>query len=308
MISDYSQKTTFASLVNLIMTEWIVPPEDSGKKLITFLSDRLGQKFSSRQLKKALESNQCQLNGRIERFASVQICKGDRIVLNLVEDTSVKKNFNFEQKRVLFEDSYFLAYNKPAGINCDEHGILRVLRSKIPSLQLIHRLDRDTTGVLLFAKDKTIFNKMVIAFREHRVDKEYMAIVDGVLNKKSGSIDNLLAKKHVYAGQALWGEVKTGGLHAHTDWIKMKEGNQATFVHCFPKTGRTHQLRVHFAEMGHPILGDYQYCKKFSCSYQAARHLLHAYRLSFIHPITGKKISIEAPNPVDLLEAEKILF
>lgn len=289
------------------MFEWIVPPEDSGKKLINFLTQRLGSNYSARQIKRILESNQCQINGRVERFASVEIAQGDHIILNIIEQKK-EKPLEFDPQRVLFEDEWLLVYNKPAGVNSDENGILRLLKTKYKTIQLIHRLDRDTTGILLFAKNQNCFEKMVQEFRAYQVKKGYIAIVDGIVKKKSGTIENLLGKKHVFEGQTVWGEVKKDGLLAITEWVKIKEGKNATFLHCFPKTGRTHQLRVHFAAMGHPILGDYQYCKKFTCPYLAPRYLLHAFQISFHHPFSGNLVFIEAPQPKDMRDAEQELF
>lgn len=293
------------------MFEWIVPAEDAGKKLITFLTERLGDHYSARSLKRILESNQCQMNGRIERFASSIIAKGDHIQLQLKDlpTTHSPLSSAIDTSRILYEDSDLLIYNKPSGITSDEQGILKILRSYSPHVQLIHRLDRDTTGVLLLAKNKNTFDKMVQEFKELNVKKSYIAIVDGILKKDEGEIDNYLGKKHVYAGQTIWGAVNPDrGLHALTDWMKVKEGKQATLIYCFPKTGRTHQIRVHLAGIGHPILGDVQYCKKFLCSYQPSRYLLHSYRTTFDHPQTGKEIEIQAPPPEDFNKAQRMLF
>ncbi|MBA3722957.1 MAG: RluA family pseudouridine synthase [Parachlamydiaceae bacterium] len=293
------------------MLEWIVPPDEAGKKLIQFLSQRLEGKYSARYLKRAIEENLCQFNGRTERFASTIIAKGDHIVFKLESTTPIplKKTHSIDPSRILYEDKDLLIYNKESGINCDKSGILLLLQKYNPALQLIHRLDRDTTGALLLAKSPSVFAKMVEEFKNLRVEKCYVALVDGILEKKHGSIDNYLGKKHIYQGQTIWGEVdKKDGLHAHTDWKKIEEGKRATLLFCYPKTGRTHQIRVHLAGIGHPILGDFQYCKRFNCSYKPPRYLLHAYALSFIHPITGKKIDIEVPLPEDFKVATKELF
>ncbi len=291
------------------MPEWIVLPEDSGIKLITFLTRHLGDQYSARALKRAIEQNCCQVNERTERFASVTVYRNDYIQLSL-ENFTASEIHSFEEFRLLYEDDDLLIYNKPAGINSDEKGILHVLKAYAPHLELIHRLDRDTTGVLLFAKKNLVFEKMVELFRQQQVKKSYIAIVDGLLTKKGGTIENFLGKKHVYQGQTIWGPVSNPekGLQAYTDWVQIKTGRQATLVHCFPKTGRTHQLRVHMAGLGHPILGDFQYGKQFKCPYHPPRYLLHAYRVVFKHPETGKTIDVQAAIPEDFLKAERKLF
>lgn len=291
------------------MHEWIVPSEDSGKKVIAYLTERLGDRYSARSLKRVLESNRCQINGRVERFASAVVGKGDHILLQLEDLEASPITLKVESSRILYEDNCLVIYDKPPGVNCDEKGILKILKAYNPQLQLIHRLDRDTTGVLILAKSPVIFEKMVLEFKEHQVNKCYIAIVDGVLEKKEGEVDNYLGKKHVYAGQTIWGSVKKEeGLHAHTDWIKIKEGKNASLVFCYPVTGRTHQIRVHLAGIGHPIVGDFQYCKRFRCAYRPNRYLLHAYRVSFPHPITGKEIDVQAPLPDDFNQAQQNLF
>lgn len=283
--------------------EWIVPGEEAGQKLIAFLSARLGDHYSARHLKKMLESNYCRLNHKVERFASTTVAKGDHITLDLVEKAPSSK-LVMDRFAILYEDDHFLIYNKPSGINSDQNGILKILPSQ---LHLVHRLDRETSGALLLAKNSTILEQMIEKFRHQEVRKCYIAIVDGNIEKKQGTIQNFLAKKHVYEGQTIWGSASEG-LQAHTDWEKIQEGDNATLVYCFPHTGRTHQLRVHLAEMGHPILGDFQYCKKFKCQYQPGRVLLHALQISFEHPITHKLIDVTAPLPADFVTAQKQLF
>jgi RluA family pseudouridine synthase len=293
------------------MSEWIVNGEDAGKKLVAFLVERLGGRYSARLLKRALESNCCQVNCATQRFASFVLAKGDRISLNMPDKPteSPSQPRSIEHSRLLYEDDSILIYDKPAKVNCDQDGILNDFESLRPGLQLIHRLDRDTTGVLLFAKNQHVFAAMVEQFRQLKVKKSYLAIVDGVMERKKGSINNHLGKKHVYAGQTIWGAVgEEKGLPARTDWVLLDQGAEAALLHCFPLTGRTHQIRVHLSGMGHAILGDFQYCKKFGCGLQPGRHLLHAYGISFGHPVTGQIISINAPIPSDFMSARKMLL
>lgn len=290
------------------MHEWVVNSQDAGSKLLAFLIRQLHSKFSARHLKRVIENNCCQINGRTERFASTLVGIGDKVSLLLEDVPVLNKTLQFDSTHLLFEDDGLLIYNKPIGISCDEQGILRIIKEYCPSVQLIHRLDRDTTGVLLFAKRSESYQKLLAQFKKASVDKCYRTIVDGVIPGKAGAIDNFLGKKKIYEGQTLWGSVATGGFHAHTDWKRIKTGKDATLLHCFPKTGRTHQIRVHMSEMGHPILGDYQYSKRFRCPYRALRYLLHAEQISFLHPQTGKIVSIEAPLPEDFITAQNQLF
>ena len=290
------------------MIEWIVTSQESGHKLLSFLAQRLEGRYTARFLKRIIENNGCQVNGRMERFASTVLGQGDHICLFL-QEASFSSPLSFESCRILYEDEALLVYDKPAGINSDAQGILRLLKAYNSSLLLVHRLDRETTGILLFAKTKTIFESLVNQFKQFKIQKRYRVIVDGILEKPHGIVENYLAKKQAYAGQSLWGVVKASqGLYACTEWERLKTGKNATLVNCFPKTGRTHQIRVHMAEMGHPIIGDFQYGKHFRCTYRPSRYLLHAEEIQFCHPLTEQLVCLPAPLPDDFKNAEQQLF
>lgn len=288
--------------------EWTATTNDSGAKLLSFISQHLEGKYSARFIKRAIEQNCCQINGRTERFASTILGTGDRVSLNLDQLPAPAASEN-EGKRVLYEDEALLVYDKPAGVTCDERGILKLLKKKGASLQLVHRLDKDTTGVLLLAKSSRIFENLVDQFKQLQVQKRYLALVDGVVLQEKGIIENYLGKKHAYAGQTIWGAVNAAqGLAAITEWQCLKRGVTASLLACFPKTGRTHQIRVHMAEMGHPILGDFQYGKEFQCPFRPVRILLHAEEIRIHHPTSGQALIFTAPIPDDFKIAQQELF
>jgi 23S rRNA pseudouridine955/2504/2580 synthase/23S rRNA pseudouridine1911/1915/1917 synthase len=274
------------------MKKWEVAAEDSGKKLLAFLQSRLGPSFSARQLKRAIESNLCQINGRTERFASATVGKGDRVSF-AIDQLEKKAPFAVIP---LYEDARLLIINKPAGIPSDSPELINGVRARYPNAELAHRLDRDTTGALLFGKGVHVRDELFDQFKNHHIRKDYLALVDGVPAKTSGRIDNFLAKKHVYQGQTCWGS-DAKGLRAITSWKVLKKGNLAALVHCQPETGRTHQLRVHLSEINHPILGDVQYGKRFKNPYQPQRYMLHAWK------ITVEGHEVEAPLPEDFIKA-----
>lgn len=284
------------------MSEFTITPQDSGKKLIAVLSHHYTGQFSARSLKQAIEQNRCRVNGRVERFASFVVGTGDHISLDLTALSTLQEpKWVLDKDRILFEDDSLIAYDKPAGISCDAEAVF-----KATGLILLHRLDKETTGVLLLAKNDKAAKGILDQFKQRLIKKCYCAIVDGALSTKSGVIENGLVKKKVYQGQTLWGEVdKKQGLYAYTAWQCVQSGKDASLVHCFPKTGRMHQLRVHLAGIGHPILGDYQYGKRFQCSHRPSRYLLHALEVEFSHPVTGKKMRIAAPMPEDFVSIIK---
>jgi 23S rRNA pseudouridine955/2504/2580 synthase/23S rRNA pseudouridine1911/1915/1917 synthase len=278
---------------------WKVSSDESGIKLLAFLSGCLKGKYSSRFLKRLIENNACEINGRTERFASSTLGVGDLVSLYLQQDPASISSAA-EQERILFEDGSFLVYNKPAGVVCDERGILQLWKSTLPSLKLVHRLDRETTGVLVFAKEQAIFDHLVHQFKNFQVKKSYLAIIDGFIEPQKGKIENYLEKKRTYAGQAIWGSSALDqGLYACTEWKELKRGKNASLIACYPKTGRTHQIRIHLAEQGHPILGDFQYGKHFQSTYRPQRILLHAEAIQFYHPLTGETMTFTAPLPED---------
>lgn len=287
--------------------DWVVTSDYVGEKLLHFLKIKLGSHYSTRQLKEALEQGRCRVNQKVERFGSSLLLERDSVSLTISDIE--KKLRELEPERILFEDDYFLVYDKPAGIASDKNGLLSLFRDYAPKVSLIHRLDRDTTGVILLAKDADTYHRMVEAFRKYEVEKLYWALVDGCPSLAKGSLQNYMGVLKTYQGQKLWGIVsKEKGLKAHTDWKILFKTKEAALIACSPKTGRTHQLRVHMSGIGHPILGDNQYAKSFKCFYLAPRTLLHAYELAFTHPYRHEKLIIRAPLPHDFKKAITQLF
>jgi 23S rRNA pseudouridine955/2504/2580 synthase len=289
------------------MNKWTVSEEDSGLKLQSFLTKHLKTERSQKALKKLIENNSCTVNGRVERFASYNVFKGDVVVFH---DTTLSQSSHlFDKKRVLYEDASLLIYNKPDGIISDEDGLPKVLSEYVGTPVFpVHRLDRVTTGAILFAKNERIRDRLIEEFRTRDVKKVYLAIVDGLPKEDRGAIENYLGKLTEKGGSVYFGAVpKTKGKYAKTEWRVLKRGQKAALVECSIITGRTHQIRIHMADIGHPILGDPRYGQRFTCSYHPPRCLLHAYKLEFKHPVTENLVSIEAEIPMDFSEALKTL-
>ena len=273
--------------------KWLVP---APQKLISFLQQQLGDAYSGKKLRKALEANLCRINGKIERFGSASVQKGDRVEIapswkSLLNPASIR----FE---TIYDDEFFKIVDKPAGWVCDPAQAFKTFGT---GHSLVHRLDKDTTGLLLVAKTAEAKVRLMDLFEQRTIRKQYLALVDGIPRDAEGVRKSLLAKKGSFEGQTIWGSGQTG-LTAITFWKQIAKGNQATLLLCEPETGRTHQIRVHLAEMGHPILVDRQYAKQFRCPLFASRPLLHAARLEFVHPFTGKNLCLAAPLPADFRE------
>lgn len=266
----------------------------SSKKLVSFLQEKAGA-HSGKLYRKVLESNFCRVNGKVERFGSSSVQKGDTVELcDRWQSVLKAPKKTFE---VLFEDDDMKIINKPDGFVCHDDEVRKVFGS---NHFLVHRLDKDTTGVLLLAKNQKVKDQLMDLFQKRQIHKEYLALVDGAVKTQEGTIESLFTKKGSFEGQTIWGS-SSQGLTAITNWKKIATSNNATLMLCMPFTGRTHQIRVHMAEMGHPILVDRQYAKNYRCKYFSTRPLLHAKKLRFT--FNDKLIDIEALLPQDFIQA-----
>lgn len=261
-------------------------------RLIDALRERVPSSHSARSLKRVLEANGCRVNGRIERFASVQLEKGDLIEFAPVEIS--KPIYS-----ILHEDDELLVLNKPVNAVCTDAAFQKALQRRV---WLAHRLDKDTTGVLLFGKSPGIAKELQMLFEERAMEKQYLAIVDGIPKMHSGEIRSYFMKKGNFEGQTIWGSNPAGvGLYAETHWELLSPLKNAALLRCRPKTGRTHQIRVHLSEMGYPILIDRQYASHFRSTIAAARPLLHASSLQFTWK--GRPLAFTAELPADFSRA-----
>jgi RluA family pseudouridine synthase len=286
-----------------IQFRWRVSRKEAGIRLLQFLRGKCPEAPSVKTIKRAIDGKLCTVNDRIKTFSSYILEENDIVILNK-SAFEKKKNILGMKISILFEDEDLLVVNKPAGLVSDNRSIKWCLPNFKGTLELVHRLDKETSGVLILTKTQTAKEKMIALFKTRGVRKLYLAIVDGVLNRDEGKINSYLGKKRALQGQTVYGSVdEKKGLQALTFWRCLSRSKTASIVCCEPFTGRTHQLRVHLSEMGHPILGDIQYGKKFICPFKPYRNLLHAYSVTFIHPSTSKELKIVAPIPADFKQA-----
>lgn len=263
-----------------------------------FLSDRLITK-----LKKA---NKIYLNS-LPTYTKKSVTMGDTVsvLIDFEEDNSniVASNIPLN---IIYEDDYLLVLNKPANIaihpsilhfdNSLSNGVKFYfdklgLKKKI---RIVNRLDRNTSGIVIFAKNEYIQECLIKQMKTNEFKKEYLAIAKGILESKSGTLNFPIARKE---GSIIERTVTSDGDSAITHYDVVKEFNNLSLVHIVLETGRTHQIRVHFSHIGHPILGDTLYG---SPSELINRQALHSYKLTFIHPVTKKVVSLEAPLPNDI--------
>lgn len=245
---------------------------------MTFLKEKVGG--SGRSIKRSIDLGGAFVNGKCERFSSKRLRVGD-----LVEFKT--KEAQKGALEIVFEDDDLIVYNKPPGHVCSD-------------LNQVHRLDRMTSGLYLVSKNNFTKSELEKQFYDRSVEKTYLALLCGSVEMSRGVIDDPIGKIGSFDGQTMWG-TDPHGMKALTAWEKVAEFGGMTLVACFPKTGRTHQLRVHLASIGHPIVGDHQYCRK-RFPIEVDRMMLHAYALCFTHPRTGERMQLGG----DLARAKKL--
>lgn len=231
----------------------------------------------------------------------------------------IPKNTGLDfSKWILYEDEYVLAVNKPAKMNVHpgdhkttEVSIIQLAHdyfkgkysSPMFTPSLVHRIDRDTTGVLLIAKDRHGLNFLLDELQNHRMEKRYLAVVVGKLAGKDTIKAPLLRVENAKNESKV--RVDPQGQKAITHYASLGDSLKVSLIRAELETGRMHQIRVHLASIGHPILGDGAYGSKsvnreFQLKGEATRQMLHAHELSFVHPKTRKKMVVMAPIPEDM--------
>jgi 23S rRNA pseudouridine955/2504/2580 synthase len=216
------------------------------------------------------------------------------------------------QQGILFEDDGFMVINKPAGFAVHggsgvSSGIiegLRLIRPEARFLELVHRLDKDTSGCLLIAKKRSALRKLQEFFRNSEIKKTYQALLAGQWERKKLIVTAPLLKNISKGGERIV-VISKAGKAAETLFTRIKLFRNATLVEASPKTGRTHQIRVHAASLGHAIVGDDRYgideTNKLFKNKGYKRMFLHAETLQFKHPVTDEKMTISAPLPLQLI-------
>lgn len=214
--------------------------------------------------------------------------------------------------RILYEDDHFLVVDKPTGMAVHggsglSYGVIESLRAMRPEakfLELVHRLDLETSGCLLVAKKRSALRHLHELFRnEHQVKKVYLALLNGAWAKKHFEVDAPLKKNILQSGERVV-KVAKDGKPARTDFRRLRKFASATLVEANLMTGRTHQIRVHAGSMGHPILGDSRYGDETANAefrrLGLKRLFLHAAELAFAHPRDNRPFKVKAPLPSEL--------
>ena len=262
-------------------------------------------KLSARLMHKVIINKLVLLNNKqIDTRSSINIGDNVKIDLNYEEenDNIVPVKMNLD---ILYEDDCLLIINKPAGIAVHpsilhfEDSLSNGIRFYFDSIGLkkkirpVNRLDLDTSGIIVFAKNEFVQECLIRQMNNNIFKKEYIAIVTGHLKEKSGVINLPIARKE---NSIIERCISEKGQNAITKYEVIKELDSISVVKCFLETGRTHQIRVHFMAIGHPLIGDSLYGSKSSL---INRQALHCYSISFVHPITKEVLNITCNLPKD---------
>jgi 23S rRNA pseudouridine955/2504/2580 synthase len=291
---------------------WIEVQEDeAGQRIDNFLLARL-KGVPKSHIYRVLRSGEVRVNsGRVD--ASRKLATGDRIRVPPIRVAEREEDVPAPHFKlpILFEDEALVAIDKPAGIAVHggsgiAHGVIESLRSMRPEarfLELVHRLDRDTSGVLLVAKKRRSLTALHEAMRSRDMDKRYLAGVKGRFRNEKQHVRAALVKRTGAEGEK---RVHVGdeAQEAETIFRRVSRGAEYSLLEAELLTGRTHQIRVHLAHLGHPVLGDDKYgdyeLNKRLRKEGMKRMFLHAASLTLAHPLTGETLALSAPLPAEL--------
>jgi len=304
--------------------EFLVAEAEAGQRLDQYLASRQLPRSRS-QLKRTIDQGLCLVNGKAARPAK-RLNPGDAVSLSLPPpepDQALPEEIPLS---VLYEDEHLIVLDKPAGMVVHPAAghrrgtLVNALLAHCGSLSevggkqragIVHRLDKDTNGVLVASKSDLAHQGLAAQFAVHSVERVYLALVAGHLRAAQGTFDTLHGR-HPQDRKRFTTRCKRGR-RAVTHY-KVRELLQgASLVEARLETGRTHQVRVHFAEAGHPVLGDPVYGrapKDKSAREQArllGRQALHAHLLAFDHPLSGQRLQFATPPPADMLAALQAL-
>lgn len=281
-------------------------PEDAGGRLDVVLGRR--PELGSRSRVAALiQSGAVTVDG-VKRAKSYVLTSGQTVEVALPPETPSDLIAEDLQVPVLYEDEWLLVVDKPTGMPVHPsrghdsgtlvHALLGHGLAGGESFRpgVVHRLDKDTTGLLVVAKSEEVHRRLVAMMRRREVDRRYLALVHGGFASESGTIEAPVGRDPVRRTSMTVGGV--GPREARTHFRVVERLGDFTLVEARLETGRTHQIRVHFLAIGHPVAGDPVYARRDSL--KLGRQFLHSYRLSFTHPMTGEELDIEAPLPDDL--------
>jgi 23S rRNA pseudouridine1911/1915/1917 synthase len=285
--------------------KYLVDLENDSITLERFLKYKLN--LSTKLLRKLKSNERIFCNGKVHKIF-LQIFCGDIIEIDMdfEEETEFLEPQNIPLE-ILYENEGFIAINKNPGIvvhpsanhynGTIANALIYYFKQNNLNIKIrpVSRLDRDTSGVILFAKNAMIQDALIKQMKNRDFKKEYIGMVEGHIIHKNGTISLPIKRKD---GSTIEREVASDGIHAVTHYKVLKKFNSSTLVKFELETGRTHQIRVHCLGINHPLIGDTLYSPNICPLID--RQSLHARRISFFDPVFGNKITITAPTPADI--------
>jgi len=288
-------------------TSFVLPPEEAGERLDRALAARFPH-LSRAQLQRLIRSGAITVNDAVVRPA-YRLTPGDRITVTFPEEPTVRpESLPLD---IVYEDEYLLVVNKPAGMVVHPAArivsgtLVNALLAHCPQMAdvggpdragIVHRLDRETSGLIVVAKNSETHAALQRQFKRRLVRKTYVALVEGQVHPREGIIEVPIGRDPKDRTRMA---VSRTGRPAVTQYRVVEVFPQYTLLEVRPHTGRTHQIRVHLAWLGYPVVGDRVYGRRRQ-TLLPDRHFLHARELAFTHPVTGEKLVLSAPLPPEL--------
>ncbi|MDB9322525.1 RluA family pseudouridine synthase [Nodularia spumigena CS-591/04] len=294
-----------------MVTAFNLQVEETGERLDRYLSENLPNLSRSR-IQQLIEQGNVHLNEQICTTKKINVKTGDRITLEIPEVQPLEVQAEDIPLDILYEDDHILILNKPAGLvvhpapGHPDGTLVNALLAHCPNLPgiggvqrpgIVHRLDKDTTGAIAIAKTDIAYHSLQAQLQAKTARREYLGVVYGAPKTENGIIDEPIGRHPQDRKKMAVVPIEKGGRNAVTHWqILERLGNQ-TLVLFQLETGRTHQIRVHSAKIGHPIVGDPIYSSAHSVGVNLRGQALHAWRLKLQHPVSGDLIEVTAPPP-----------
>ncbi|AFY49933.1 pseudouridine synthase, RluA family [Nostoc sp. PCC 7524] len=294
-----------------MVNNFFLQVEEDSTRLDRYLAEELPDLSRSR-IQQLIEQGKVQLNGRVCTSKKISVKVGDRITLEIPEAQPLELKAENIPLDILYEDEQLLILNKPAGLvvhpapGHPDGTLVNALLAHCPNLPgiggvqrpgIVHRLDKDTTGAIAIAKTDIAYQHLQAQLQAKTARREYLGVVYGAPKTESGTVDLPIGRHPQDRKKMAIVPVEQGGRVAITHWqIQERLGNY-TLIHFQLETGRTHQIRVHSAKIGHPIVGDPVYGSGRSLGVNLPGQALHAWRLKLQHPISEDWIEVTASPP-----------
>lgn len=293
--------------------EWVVEPAQAGDRVDRFLAST-GALGTRSQIGKLIAEGRVRVDGELAKTGT-RLKVGQRVIAETSPPPSLEVSGESIPLPILYEDDFLLVIDKPAGMVVHPapghrsgtlvNALLHRWGGQRSGLDparcgIVHRLDKDTSGVILVAKDPVTHEALSKLFRGREVRKRYVAIVCGHPSSDRGEIEAPIGRHPTERKKMA---VRAGGRRALTRYQVVERYRGAALLRLYPVTGRTHQIRVHLASIGCPVAGDTVYARGRKLTVDLTRQALHAQVLRFVHPRTGEDVRFEAPLPDDMARA-----